>query len=58
MNFTINMYHTNRYIVCDDNTISSKFLPYYVKNYHKFCMMHRLKYLIQSPASKFVAIQL
>ena len=31
--FNINMYHNNRYIVHDDNTISSK-LSYDVKNYH------------------------
>ena len=25
-NFNINIYHNNRYIICDDNMISSKFL--------------------------------
>ena len=44
--FNINMYHNNRYIVCDDNMISSKFLSYDVKNYHQFCTMHSLKQLI------------
>ena len=33
-NFNINIYHNNRYIVRDDNTISSKFLSHDVKNYH------------------------
>ena len=37
------MYHNNRYIVHDDNTISSKFLSHDVKNYHQFCTMHGLK---------------
>ena len=45
-NFNINIYHNNRYIVRDDNTISSKFLSHDVK---KFCTMHGLKQLIQSP---------
>ena len=48
--FNINMYHNNRYIVCDDNTISSKFLSHDIKNYHRFCTMHGLKQLIQSPS--------
>ena len=43
------MYHNNRYIVRDDNTISSKFLSHDVKNYHQFCATHGLKQLIQSP---------
>ena len=47
--FNITMYHNNRYIVHDDNTISSKFLSHDVKNYHQFCTMHGLKQLIQSP---------
>ena len=47
--FNINMYHNNRYIVRDDNTISSKFLSHDIKNYHQFCTMHGLKQLIQSP---------
>ena len=34
--FNVNMYYNNRYIVCDDNTISSKFLCQDVKNYHQF----------------------
>ena len=38
--FNINMYHNNRYIVRDDNTISSKFLSHDIKNYHQFCTMH------------------
>ena len=32
--FNINMYHNNRYVVRDDNTISLKFLSHDVKNYH------------------------
>ena len=47
--FNINMYHDNRYIVRDDNTISLKFLSHDVKNYHQFCTMHSLKQLTQSP---------
>ena len=47
--FNINMHHNNRYIVRDDNTIPSKFLPHDIKNYHQFCTMHGLKPLIQSP---------
>ena len=43
------MYHNNRYIVRDDNTISSKFLSHDVKNCHQFCTMHGLNQLIQSP---------
>ena len=34
--FNVNMYYNNRYIVCDDSTISSKFLSQDVKNYHQF----------------------
>ena len=45
----INIYHNNRYIACDDDTISSKFLSHDVKNYHQFCMMHGLKQLTRSP---------
>ena len=30
--FNINTYHNNRYIVCDDKTISSKFLSHDIKN--------------------------
>ena len=46
--FNVNMYHNDRYIVRDENTISSKFLSHDVKNYHQFCTMHGLKQLIQS----------
>ena len=42
------MYHNNRYIVCDDNTVSSKFLSRDPKSHHRFCPMHSLKQLIQS----------
>ena len=41
----INMYNNNRYIVCDDNAVSSKFLPHNVKNYRQFCTMDGLKQL-------------
>ena len=41
--FNIIMYHNNRYIVRDDNTISSKFLSHDVKNYHQFFAIHGLK---------------
>ena len=47
--FNMNMYRNNRYIVRDDNTISSKFLSHDIKNYHQFCTIHCLKQLIQSP---------
>ena len=46
--FNINLYHNDRYIVCDDNT---KFLSHDVKSYHQFCTMHGLKQIIQSPTS-------
>ena len=46
--FNVNMYCNNRYIVLDDNAISSKFLSHDVRNYHQFCTMSRLKRLIQS----------
>ena len=42
------MDHNNRYIVCDDNTVSSKFLSQDAKSHHQFCPMHGLKQLIQS----------
>ena len=45
----INMYHNNRHIVRDDNTISAKFLPHDVKNYHQLCTMHGFRQLTQSP---------
>ena len=32
--FNINMYHNNRYIVRDDNTIPSKLFSHDIKNYH------------------------
>ena len=46
----INMYYNSPFIVRDDKTISSKFMPHDVKNYHQFCTMHSLKQLIQSRA--------
>ena len=45
----INMYKNNKYIVRDDNTISSKFLSNDIKIYHQFCTMHGLKQLLKSP---------
>ena len=47
--FNVNMYHNNRYTICDDNTTSSKFISHAVKNYHQFCTMYGLKQLIRSP---------
>ena len=47
--FNINIYQNNKYIVCDDNTIFSKFISSDIKNYHQFCTMHGLKQLIKSP---------
>ena len=49
--FNINMYYNDKYIVRDDNTISSKFLPSDIKNYHQFSTVHGLKQLIKSPIS-------
>ena len=43
------MYKNNKYIVRDDNTISSKFLSNEIKIYHQFCTMHGLKQLLKSP---------
>ena len=47
--FKINMYQKNKYIVRDDNTISSKLLSSDIKIHHQFCTMHGLKQLIKSP---------
>ena len=50
--FNVNMYQNNKYIVRDDNTISSKFLSSDVKSlhsFHQFWTMHSLKQLIKSP---------
>ena len=46
--FNINMHQNNKYIVPDDNTISSKCLSSDIKNYHQFCTMQGLKQLIKS----------
>ena len=46
--FNINMYKNDKYIVCDYNRISSKFLSSDMKNWHQFCIMHGLKQLIKS----------
>ena len=43
------MYQNNKYIVHNDNTISSKFLSSDIKNCHQFWTMHGLKQLIKSP---------
>ena len=43
------MCQNNKYTLCDDNTISSKFLSSSIKHYHQFCTMHGLKQLIKSP---------
>ena len=43
------MYQNNKYIVRDDNTISSKFISSDIKNYHQYCKMYGLKQLIKSP---------
>ena len=42
------MCQNNKYIVCDDNTISLKFISSNFKNYHQFCTMYGLKQLIKS----------
>ena len=42
------MDHSNTYIVCDDNKVSSKFLSRDAKSHHQFCPMHGVKQLIQS----------
>ena len=49
--FNMNMYYNDKHIVCDDNTISSKFLSSDIKNYHQFSTVHGLKQLIKSPTS-------
>ena len=46
--FNINMYQNNKYIVRNDNTISSKFLSSDIKNITNFAM-HGFKQLIKSP---------
>ena len=45
-NFNINMYHNNRHIFRDDNTISSKFLS--DDHFYQFCWFLSCKQLIQS----------
>ena len=45
-NFNINMYHNNRHIFRDDNTISWKFLS--DDHYYQFCSFLSWKQLIQS----------
>ena len=40
--FNINKYQNSKYIVRDDNKISSKFLSSDIKNCHQFCTMHGL----------------
>ena len=32
--FNINMCQNNKYIICDDNMVSSKFISSYIKNNH------------------------
>ena len=49
--FNINMYWNNKYIIHDNNTVSSKFLSSDIKNYPQFSKMHGLKQLIKSPTS-------
>ena len=46
--FNINMYQNNKYIVRDDNTISSRLLSSDIKNYHQFFKINGLKQLIKS----------
>ena len=43
----INMLKNIKYIVLDDNTISSKFLSSDIENYLQFCTMHGFKQLIK-----------
>ena len=47
--FNINIYQNNKYIVHNDNTISSKFRSSDIKNCHQFWTIHGLKQLIKSP---------
>ena len=47
--FNINLYQNNKYIVREDNRVSSKFLSSDIKNYHQFCTMHGLKHLLKNP---------
>ena len=43
------MYQSSKYFVCDDNTISSKFVSGNINIYHQFFTMHGLKQPIKSP---------
>ena len=43
--FNININQSNKYIVNDDNAISSKFLSSDIENYHQLCTVHGLKRL-------------
>ena len=45
--FNINMYQNNKYIARNDNTISSKYLSYNIKNYQQLCTMHGLKQILK-----------
>ena len=45
--FNMNTYQNIKFIVCDDKTISSKFLSNNIKNYHQFCKIYGLKQLIK-----------
>ena len=46
-NFNINMCENNKYIVHENNTVSTKLTSADAKKYHQFCTMHGLKQLIQ-----------
>ena len=45
--FNINMCENNKYIVHENNTVSTKLTSADAKKYHQFCTMHGLKQLIQ-----------
>ena len=47
--FNINMYESNKYIFCENNTVCIKFASADAKKYHHFWTMHGLKQLIQCP---------
>ena len=49
LDFNINTYESNKFIVHENNTICTKFASALAKKYHQFFTMHGLKQLIQCP---------
>ena len=48
--FNINLYHNGKYIICKNNTLVSRSVSNDARNYHQFCTMFGLKYIIKSLA--------